>query len=540
MNKKKVLIIIAICLIIIIGIIVFFMLKKKVDRTYDVIYETEYNYFLLNIDDYYGVVSKSGKVILEPEYDEIDIPNRSYPIFVTYRGEDVKVYNDKKEEIFKDEDVTTIEVDDQNVDDNIEVTNDTTRLKYEVSEKYGLMDFSGNKITDAIYEEIISLPGKYGEYRVKKDGKYGVISNKGIELVKIKYDSIEGDGYVNSEGSAKDAGYIVGEDKGSGLEYGYIDKDEKVILKMENENVSRLTKVKSKDVYLVVTQKGRSAIYCSKKKHTDYSYIEISYAIDDSERNVPDLFVVTKNKKQGLLNKELSVILDTRYDEIGVSGTYINATIGNKDYVFTLDGKEVKDTKYLGLDLTSTEKYYIAQTKDEKYTILDKDKNKAIKEEYDYIREIEDTDIIAATNDDNITLYSPSLKKLLTVENATLKIVNNYIKIDSDDKTAYFTMDGKEVDNTTVYLKNKIFAKCKNGKWGFVDLNGKVVVKYKYDKVTEVNEYGFAGIYKNGQWGVIDQNGKVILEPTYESDAEDPTFVGKYALNGLECSMELY
>lgn len=540
MNKKKLLIIIIICLIVIVGIVAFFISKNKVDRTYEVIYETEYNYFLLNVDDYYGVISRSGDIVLEPEYDEIDIPNRFYPIFVTYRGEEVIVYNDKKEELFKDEDVTTIDVDDQNIDDDIDVTNDTTRLKYEVAEKYGLMDFSGNKITEPIYEEIISLPGKYGEYRVKKDGKYGVISNKGNVLVKIKYDSVEGDGYINSNGEAKEAGYIVGEDSGSGLQYGYIDKNEKVILKIENEKVSRLSKVKSKDVYLVVTQNGRSSIYCSKKKHTDFSYIEVKYAIDEEKSYTPDMFVVTKNKKCGLLNGDLKVVLDTRYDNIGVSGTYINASIGEKNYVFSIDGNEVKDTKYIALDLTSTEKYYIAQTENGTYTILDANKKKAIKEEYDYIREIEDTDILAATKDDNITIYSPNLKKLFAIENATLKVVNNYIKIISDDKIAYFTMDGKEVDNTTVYLKNEIFASYKNGKWGFVDIDGKVVVDYKYDKVTEVNEYGFAGIYKNGQWGVVNKKGKVILSPTYESDAEDPTFIGKYALNGLECSTELY
>ena len=402
------------------------------------------------------------------------------------------------------------------------------------------MDFSGNKITEPIYEEIISLPGKYGEYRVKKDGKYGVISNKGIVLVKIKYDSIEGDGYINSDGVAKDAGYIVGENKGNGLQYGYIDNQEKVIIKMENEGIERLTKVKSKDPYLVITQNGRSSIFCSKKKHTDYTYLEVRYANDDDKNNCPDMFVVTKNKKKGLLNKELNVVLEPRYDEIGISGTYINASIGEINYVYSMDGKRVKDTKYIGLDLTSTEKYYIAQTEKGTYTILNTDKTKAIKEEYDFIRELDDTDIIVANKDDNITLYSPSLKKLFTIENATLKIVNNYIKIVSDNKTAYFTMDGKEVDNTTVYLKNEIFAKSKNGKWGFVDINGKVVVDYKYDRVTEVNEYGFAGIYKNGQWGVINQKGKIVLEPTYESDAEDPVFIGKYALNGSECSMDLY
>ena len=58
MNKKKLLIIVILILLIIVGIILFFVFKNKVDRTYEIIKEKEYNYFLLKIDDYYGVVSR--------------------------------------------------------------------------------------------------------------------------------------------------------------------------------------------------------------------------------------------------------------------------------------------------------------------------------------------------------------------------------------------------------------------------------------------------------------------------------------------------
>ena len=40
--------------------------------------------------------------------------------------------------------------------------------------------------------------------------------------------------------------------------------------------------------------------------------------------------------------------------------------------------------------------------------------------------------------------------------------------------------------------------------WGHTDKNGNTVVSIIYDKVTEFNEYGFAGLKQNGKWGVID------------------------------------
>ena len=47
--------------------------------------------------------------------------------------------------------------------------------------------------------------------------------------------------------------------------------------------------------------------------------------------------------------------------------------------------------------------------------------------------------------------------------------------------------------------------------------------------VTELNEYGFAGIKKDGKWGVIDSSGKVIVEPTYDlGNTYNPSFVWKY------------
>ena len=38
--------------------------------------------------------------------------------------------------------------------------------------------------------------------------------------------------------------------------------------------------------------------------------------------------------------------------------------------------------------------------------------------------------------------------------------------------------------------------------------DGELKVEYKYDRVTELNDYGFAGVVKDGLWGVIDEDGK--------------------------------
>ena len=62
----------------------------------------------------------------------------------------------------------------------------------------------------------------------------------------------------------------------------------------------------------------------------------------------------------------------------------------------------------------------------------------------------------------------------------------------------------------------------------FVDLKNNAIVNYEYDEVTEINEFGFAGIKKSGKWGVINKAGEIVLEPTYESNQVNPIFLGRY------------
>ena len=139
-----------------------------------------------------------------------------------------------------------------------------------------------------------------------------------------------------------------------------------------------------------------------------------------------------------------------------------------------------------------------------------------------------------ATARDNITIYTGSINEVVSVEHAQLERVDNYIKVTTQNEMYYLTSDGKKVGNKTVYLENNIYASKSEDKWGFVDLKDNVIVPYKYDEATELDEYGFAGIKKGGKWGVINSNGDIILEPTYESDELSPVFIGKYCLkNGV-------
>ena len=128
--------------------------------------------------------------------------------------------------------------------------------------------------------------------------------------------------------------------------------------------------------------------------------------------------------------------------------------------------------------------------------------------------------------------YNSNLEEAFTLENAVVqKIDDNYTVIYSDTEMKYINKEGKIVENTEVYSNNKLYSIQKDGKWGFINSNGEIVVPCKYDLVTELNSYGFAGVKQDGKWGVINENGDVVVVPVYEIDSYYfPQFIGKYEL----------
>lgn len=61
----------------------------------------------------------------------------------------------------------------------------------------------------------------------------------------------------------------------------------------------------------------------------------------------------------------------------------------------------------------------------------------------------------------------------------------------------------------------KYFQIMKNGKMGFRDLNGNVVIEPKFDYAEMFSE-GFSNVQNGNKWGLIDTTGKYILQTQYE------------------------
>ena len=524
---------------------------------------TEYNYFITSIDGKSGVIDKTGKTIVEPQYDYVQIPNPSKPIFVClydYSADSKeytsKVLNGNNKEILNNyKNVQAI----PNNNTSINNSYQTQILRYKENDKYGVVSINGKKITPAIYESIETLEYKDGILKVEKDGKYGLIDLNGEEIVKTEYNSIETDGYYYENSKYEKAGYIVNIRTDEGYRYGYINYKGRQTLDTMYTNIKRITEIKDDNVvYLITYNNGKAGILKNGQTLIENKYESIEF---DGTNNI---LMLQQNAKQGVYDLEGNMILPIQYENITFAGKYINAYKDGKLLVFDVTGTLQSEDSYKSLITVANGKYSITMNRDNKYGVIDSNKTNILENKYSYIEYAfdnyfivsldEKTGIVDGNNniiipiekdivqnirgnntiqvinssDNTFELYNKKMEKVSTQTDARIYIKDNYIEIASANNIEYFDFDGNKQEAKNIFTENKIFAQQKDGKWGYVDKNGNTVVEFKYEMATDINKYGFGAFKLDGKWGVIDQNGNVIKEATYDLQQYNPQFIGQY------------
>lgn len=575
-RKIKKIFFIIMLIIVIIAIIIginFIINKNKEKYTIDEISSDDIKYYRITSNGLSGVIDRNGNVIVKPEYNTVKIPNPKEPIFVCLfdynpsTGEyKTKVLNDKNEELLTDyESVNTIEI--KEIISSIPY--EKTVLQYKKDGKYGIIDFNGKEITKPIYEEIRNMPYREGELIVKKDGKYGVININGGKLLDFKYDYITGDNYYSKEKEYSLDGYIVGINNSEGkMQYGYLDSKRNELLDINFDRIYRMNNVEDdENIYIIAEKESKIQLYKNNKLLLDNDYQAIKYNEDSK------LLILQKDNKYGVTDLNGKQILNTEYDQIQIPGNYIIASKSGNMETYNISGEKQENSLYSNIINTSNENYKITVDYNNKYGVMTKDEQPIIPNQYNFIQylydnyfivgsengqagiindkaeivvpieyeiiqKLENSDIVQAVHNDVLELYNKQMEKIVEMQDGKLDIQADYVKIYSDTETQFVGIDGTLKTDFEIFPDNNLFASKKDGKWGFVDKNNNVKIDYVYDKVTELNELGFAGIKLNGKWGVIDKNGNIVLEPVYEIPEQngEPYFIGKYykVISGYE------
>ena len=479
--KKVIAVAIAILVIImfVIGITKMIKLNKNTQEK-----NIALSYYTVYQDGKWGVINSKGKTIITPSYDEmIVIPDPEKDVFIvnydvnyedgTYKS---KAINSKNQQLFTNYDKVEYL---QNQNNQNSVWYFTNCLKVEKGNKYGLIDLSGKQLLDCQYDDITPIPHIKNSLILTKDDKKGLSSATGTIIIDSEYADISA---LTEE---YEDGYIV---KNSDNKYGVVGTNKKIIVPVEYDEIKH---VHSDNVYVVVKDKKLSIFNSSDNSSILINATDVKSADGDN-------IIIKKADKFGLINTAGEERIGAKYDDL----TYAFAN------------------------------YYIAKTGNN-YGIVDTSDTTKIEFKYKSLIYRKDADFIEGQIEGNANsdLIDRNLTVKLSGIISELNVTKGYMKIRVSNDYKYYNFKFEEKKNTELLSDNTLFLDKQNGKYGYINKDGIVVVNYIYDDATEQNESGYAAIKKDGKWGTIDQNGKVVVEPTVTLDNNTIiNFIGEWHL----------
>ncbi len=292
----------------------------------------EKNVLRYKADGKYGLITYEGKIIVKAKYDEISS--------LGYRENQILIRENGKYGLINNEGTQIIKpiYDTIQSDEYYSIENDYKKSGYIVCNttsegyRYGYYDYEANKILDAEYNKIERLEvqntndiyliaaknGQYGVFvnnnkiintqyqsidfnenaqlfTVERTGKFGVLNNKGSEILKAEYDEVQIEGiYIYTKKGEETKVF----DK-SGKE---VDIDSnKAIEATQN---SKYYIEKENNTYNILNEQFE------KISKTGYSYLELLF----------DKYFIATNEqgKTGVIDSEENIIIEFKYSMIQV------------------------------------------------------------------------------------------------------------------------------------------------------------------------------------------------------------------------------
>lgn len=236
--------------------------------------------------------------------------------------------------------------------------------------------------------------------------------------------------------------------------------------------------VKSGEFYTLVDASGNSIFEPIYKELTPFSID--GYALTVNE-NGEGIYIDT----QGLTR----VVPDANYKDLGliINSRIVASDDGKYGY---LDENGEPVTKFKWSNLTAFNEVGLAE-KNGKWALIDsKGKEKT---KYKYSSVVTDVYGIACN------------QGCIFVENN-----EKYQLINKKGKK----ISKKEFDDAKAFSSNGYAPVCKDGKWGYINSDGKLVIDYTYDDAKSFSN-GYAAVCKDGKWGYIDSDNNLIIDTTF-------------------------
>lgn len=258
----------------------------------------------------------------------------------------------------------------------------------------------------------------------------------------------------------------------------------------------------------------------SKELYCDY---------DEMGTMTNDSMVVKKDEKYGLVDSEGSEITKIIYDFAQPYSRDGFALVSENEEYFYIDKegqrRMLPDASYTDLHMYESDRTVAAQNG--KYGYLDENMQPVTESMWDELSMISDN--VGAGKKDNKWAL---LKK--SGQERTEYIYDDIIMDEygfcfrqkrafAKENGAYYLIDkkGKHIgdlsfENAKIFAENGYAAVSSNGKWGYIDADGKQKIDYQYQDADSFHN-GFAAVCVDGKWGFIDEKGNQIIKPQYQA-----------------------
>lgn len=350
---------------------------------------------------------------------------------------------------------------------------------------------------------------KYMALVQNEDGKWGAINSEGKMVIPCE---LEDSDFLEKEEALK-SGLCCAEKNGK---YGYIDREGKEVIPFIYENADQFS-----ENGLAPVEKDGKWGYINKEGKE-----EIPFIYDNAQCfSWNGLAVVESEGKEGCINENGDVKISFRYSMVQsfsqkatVTAVLEKDDTGEwKNGIVNEQGEEILPCIF-DFVYTYPQSEIILVQSDEKYGCFEQSGRQILPCAYDslWIGAGEQSRVIIAEKDEKYGCFSTDGKEIVPCVYDFVNASDNYILVCQGEEIYWLDENGKQVSE--VPGDEVIIPAEKDGKWGYVNGEGQVIVPFEYDSMMgELGQTDVAAVEKEGKWGYINKEGEEVIPAVYEA-----------------------
>jgi len=226
------------------------------------------------------------------------------------------------------------------------------------------------------------------------------------------------------------------------------------------------------------------------------------------------LAAVCKNYKWGFINEKGKEVVPVQYDEVkSFNEGYAAVRIQQRWGFIDKSGREVINLfKYDNFKGEGFNEGLAAVSKNGKYGFIDKMDFTVIPFNYDWAYNFHEGLATVKIKRKQGAIDQKGNLIIPAIYDEIYPFSDGIAKVDSAEQIKYINKTGAHITHEA-FEDGKSFSEGlaavrKKGKWGFIDIHGKMVILPKYDDVKRSFHNGLALVEWNGKLGYIDKSGK--------------------------------